>query len=105
MPPTESTRRLHWLLWGLVIWTGILFSRLVWLQVFRHEELLAAAENQQQKTVELPALRGSILDRTHQPLAMSLEADSVVVDPQKIKDLPEAARLLGKALNLNSAPL
>ncbi|MEO8100473.1 MAG: penicillin-binding protein [Acidobacteriota bacterium] len=105
MPPTEPTRRLHWLLWGLVMWSGLLFGRLVWLQVFRHDELLAAAENQQQKVVELPAMRGAILDRTGQPLAMSLEADSVVVDPQKVKDLPQAARLLGAALGLNPSQL
>ena len=105
MQLNETTRRLQWLLWGLVLWSGLLFGRLVWLQVIRHEDLLAQAENQQQKTVELPALRGSILDRTNQPLAKTLQADSVVVDPQRIKDLPRAAILLADALGLDRAEL
>ena len=105
MQLNESTRRLQWLLWGLVLWAGLLFGRLVWLQVIRHEDLLAQAENQQQRVVELPALRGSIFDRTGQPLAKTLEADSVVVDPQKIKDAPQAAILLADALGLDRKQL
>src|SRR5215212_3586800 len=105
MQLNESTRRLQWLLGGLFLWSGLLFGRLVWLQVFRHEDFLAQAENQQQKLIELPALRGSILDRTGQPLAKTLEADSVVVDPQKLKDMPKAAELLADALGVDRAQL
>ena len=105
MQLNENTRRLQFLLWGLLAWSGILFGRLVWLQVIRHDAYVAAAESQQQKTVELAALRGSIFDRTGQPLAMSLEADSVVVDPQKIKDLPQAADLLAATLQLDKRDL
>jgi cell division protein FtsI (penicillin-binding protein 3) len=105
MQLNESTRRLQWLLWGLALWSVLLFGRLVWLQVFRHDDLLAQAENQQQKLVELPALRGSILDRTGQPLAKTLEADSVVVDPQRVKDIPQAAALLADALELDARQL
>ncbi len=105
MQLNESTRRLQFLLWGLLAWSGILLGRLVWLQVIRHDDYIQAAESQQQKTVELPALRGSIFDRTGQPLAMSLEADSVVVDPQKLKDLPQAAQLLASTLQLDKKDL
>ncbi len=105
MQLNDSTRRLQWLLGGLFLWSGLLFGRLVWLQVIRHEDLLSQAENQQQKLVELPALRGSILDRSGQPLAKTLEADSVLVDPQKVKDMAEAAELLSDALGLDRAQL
>lgn len=105
MQLNESTRRLQFLLWGLLAWSGILLGRLVWLQVIRHDAYASAAVSQQQKTVELPALRGSIFDRTGQPLAMSLEADSVVVDPQKLKDLPQAAQLLASTLQLDKKDL
>ena len=101
MQLNESTRRLKWLLAGLLCWSGLLFGRLVWLQVVRHESLSQQAENQQQRVIELPALRGSILDRTGQPLAKTLEADSVVVDPQKLKNIPEAAFQLAGALDLD----
>jgi cell division protein FtsI (penicillin-binding protein 3) len=101
MELNESTRRLQLLLGGLFLWSGLLFGRLVWLQVLRHDDYAAMAQNQQQKLVELPALRGSIFDRTGQPLAKTLEADSVVVDPQKLKDMPQAAALLSDALGLD----
>lgn len=101
MELNESTRRLQWLLGGLFLWSGLLFGRLVWLQVLRHDDYAAMARNQQQRLVELPALRGSILDRTGQPLAKTLEADSVVVDPQKLKDMPQAAAQLADALGLD----
>lgn len=105
MPANESTRRLQWLLMGLLVWAGVLFGRLVWLQVFRHDALLAQAESQQQDVVELPALRGTIFDRTGQPLAKTLEADTVVVDPQRVKNLEAAAIALAEPLNLDTRQL
>lgn len=101
MQLNESTGRLQWLLRGLLLWAVLLVVRLAWLQVFRHDDYLAAAQSQQEKTVELPARRGSIFDRTGQPLAMTLDVDSVVVDPQKLHDLPEAATLLSTALQID----
>ena len=105
MPLPPTTQRLQWLLWALLAWAGIIFGRLVWLQVIRHDELLRLAEQQQQKTVEVQALRGSILDRTGQPLAKTLPADSVAVDPQKIPDLKIAADLLSRTLDLDRSQL
>ena len=101
MQLNDSTKRLTWLLGALFLWSGLLFGRLVWLQVIRHDDYLRRAQDQQQKIVELPALRGSILDRTGQPLAKTLLADSVVVDPQRVKDIPQAAALLADALGLD----
>ena len=49
MPLSPTTQRLQWLLWVLLAWAGIIFGRLVWLQVIRHDELLRLAEQQQQK--------------------------------------------------------
>ncbi len=105
MPPPSTTQRLQWLLWTLLAWAGIIFGRLVWLQVIRHDELLRMAEQQQQKIIEVQALRGSILDRTGQPLAKTLPADSVVVDPQKIPDLKIAADVLARTLDLDRSQL
>src|SRR6476661_9618391 len=103
MPPSPTTQRLQRLLWVLLAWAGIIFGRLVWLQVIGHDELLRMAEQQQQRTEEVQALRGSILDRTGQPLAKTLPADSVVVDPQKIPDLKIAADKLSRTLGVDKA--
>ncbi len=105
MPLPPTTQRLQWLLWVLLAWAAAIFGRLVWLQVIRHDDLLRLAESQQQKTVEVQALRGSILDRTGQPLAKTLPADSVAVDPQKIPDLKIAADVLSRTLEVDRAPL
>jgi cell division protein FtsI (penicillin-binding protein 3) len=101
----QKTRRLQWLLWMMLAWSGAIFGRLVWLQVIRHDEFLKQAQQQQEKTVEVQALRGSILDRTGQPLAKTLPAESVVVNPQHILDLSVAAQLLAPVLELDRAKL
>ena len=103
MPETQSTRRLQWLLWLLLAWVGVIFARLVWLQVFHHDDLLRQAQQQQQRTVEIQAARGTILDRTGQPLAKSLPAESVCVNPQRIPDAGVAADMLSRVLDLDRA--
>lgn len=101
MPDTVSTRRLHGLLWVLLVWMGAILGRLVWLQVVRHDELLKLAHQQQQKTVEVQAVRGSIADRNGQPLAKSLPAESICVNPLKIPDPEVAADLLSRLLEMD----
>ena len=91
MAETQSTRRLHVLLWLLLGWSGLIFGRLVWLQVIHHDELARMAQQQQQRSEQIPALRGSIFDRNGQTLAKSIPAESVCVNPQKIsrsRDVP-----------------
>ena len=105
MLPAQTTRRLHWLLWVLLLWAGGIFARLVFLQVVQHDVLLAKAESQQQRVVEIEAMRGSILDRTGQPLAKTLEVDTVVLDPSMVADPDEAASLLAPTLGLDPADL
>lgn len=105
MQVNETTRRLTLLLAGLLLWSGLLFGRLVWLQTIRHDEFRIAALKQQQKTVELPAPRGSLLARDGQPLAMTLEVDSVAINPQKIEDIAQVANVLSASLHLDRADL
>jgi cell division protein FtsI (penicillin-binding protein 3) len=101
MPETQSTRRLRWLLRLLLVWVTAIFARLIWLQVIHHDDLLAQAQQQQQKMVEIPALRGSILDRLGQPLAKTLPAESICLNPQRIPDPSVAADLLAPPLGLD----
>jgi cell division protein FtsI (penicillin-binding protein 3) len=100
-----AARRLQWLLWLLLGWVAAIFGRLIWLQIFQHDELLKLAEQQQQKTVAIQATRGTIFDRTGQPLAKSLPAEAVVVNPKHIKDLDVATDILSRVLDLNAREL
>lgn len=105
MPETLSTRRLRWLLWILLLWVGAIFARLITLQVFHHEELLRLARQQQQKTEEIQAMRGTIFDRSGQPLAKTLPAESICVNPLKIPDAGVAADILSRVLDVDRAGL
>lgn len=79
-------------------WTVAIETRLVYLQVFQHEELTARAERQQLRTVAAPARRGEILDRNGRVLAYSVDADTVYAVPNEIADAERAARALCGAL-------
>lgn len=105
MLETQPARRLKWLLWIALAWVAVIFGRLVMLQVFQHDELLRLSEQQQQKTVAIPALRGSILDRTGQPLAKTLLAESICVNPLRIPDAGVAADILSRVLDLDRKSL
>ena len=88
------------LLWGL----RIVFA-LVSMQVSQHAKYQAIARSQQEHEVDIPAPRGSIFDRNGQPLAISVPADSVSVNPQQIGDLKVATDLLGNILHLDKTVL
>jgi cell division protein FtsI (penicillin-binding protein 3) len=105
MPETQSTRRLRWLLWTILLWVGAIFARLTMLQVFRHDDLLRQAQQQQQKMQEIQSVRGTIFDRTGQPLAKTLPAESICVNPLKIPDPEVAAEILSRVLDLDSKVL
>src|SRR5579859_6044016 len=100
MPPseprsrTEANRRLVWLAGAILFWGICLLAKIVSLQVFRHPEFAALARQQQEHVVELPAPRGTIFDRSGQPLAMSVPMDSVFVNPLRVPDLRVAAEIL-----------
>jgi cell division protein FtsI (penicillin-binding protein 3) len=101
MLETQSTQRLKWLLWLMLAWVAALVGRLAFLQVVRHDELLKLAQSQQQKTVEIEAPRGTIFDRNGQPLAKTLPAESICVNPSKIPDVSVAADILSRVLDLD----
>jgi cell division protein FtsI (penicillin-binding protein 3) len=100
-----ATKRVHVLVRVAFIWAALILGRLVQLQVIQHPKFAEMAHEQQQKVEELKAPRGAILDRYGQRLAMSLPAESVVVDPLRVPDLSVAADVLSKVLNLNARDL
>ena len=100
-----AANRLVWVAAGLVLWAVAIFARLVTLQVAQHAKYSAIARSQQEHKFDIPAPRGSIFDRNDQPLAISVPVDSVSVNPQQISNLPMAASMLGRLLNLDQAAL
>jgi len=76
-----------------------LIARAVWLQVFSQDYLQREGQVRYQRTLELPASRGKILDRNGQTLATSLPASAVWVNPPEYRaseaQVLQLSRLLG----------
>jgi cell division protein FtsI (penicillin-binding protein 3) len=100
-----ATRRVHMLVRVAFVWAALIAARLIQLQVVQHSQYAQLARDQQQKLEEIKAPRGAILDRYGQRLAMSLPAESVVVDPLRVPDLSVAADVLANILDLNAPDL
>jgi len=80
------------------LWATGIQARLLYLQVQKHADLEARAENQSERTMEISAKRGEIVDRHGRVLAYSVDADSVFGVPSEIRDASKAAALLCDAL-------
>jgi stage V sporulation protein D (sporulation-specific penicillin-binding protein) len=70
---------------GVGIFLGLLYAalafRLFHLQIIRHEEFVAAAEDKREKTYTLPARRGVLLDRNGSLLVHNQPAFDITIDP------------------------
>ena len=71
----------------------------------QHDKYVERARKQQEEEVPIPAPRGSILDRNGQPLAISVPAASVSVNPQQMADPKMASEVLASYLKLDQAVL
>jgi cell division protein FtsI/penicillin-binding protein 2 len=100
---TTLKRRLLVAILLLTGWAVTIEGRLAYLQIFRHAEMSALAENQQVRTIETTPKRGDILDRNGNVLAFSVEADSIYAVPTDIGDPDAAAAALCRALQDCSA--
>jgi cell division protein FtsI (penicillin-binding protein 3) len=90
---------------GITLWSLSILVRLVQLQILRHEEYAQRAQRKQQITRSVPAPRGIIYDSHMDELATSVPVSTVVAEPRRIHDKPEAARTLAAILNLDSQKL
>ena len=95
---TTLKRRLLVAILLLTGWAVAIEGRLAYLQLYRHAEMSARAENQQVRTIETTPKRGDILDRNGNVLAFSVEADSIYAVPTDIGDPDAAAATLCRAL-------
>jgi cell division protein FtsI (penicillin-binding protein 3) len=68
------------------VWALAIETRLVWLQVYRHDAMLAEANAQKDRTRTLMPRRGDIVDRNGRILAISVDAVTLCGIPKKIDD-------------------
>jgi cell division protein FtsI (penicillin-binding protein 3) len=98
MPITQ--KRLLQLFAILAAWAVIVIARLVQIQLVRHGEYVVKAARQQERTLALQPVRGSIIDSRGRILAESVAAESIYADPQAIGDRTQTAKALASVAAL-----
>ncbi|RZL87094.1 MAG: penicillin-binding protein 2 [Variovorax sp.] len=81
---------------------GLLATRLVYLQVVRHEDLAEQAESNRTAVVPVVPNRGLILDRNGIVLASNYSAYTLEITPSKAGDLEETIDKLGEVLEVST---
>lgn len=79
---------------------SLVAARAFQIQVLSQHQWQRRAERQHQKVIPLTPQRGTIFDSHDEPLALSLDVDSIYLEPQKIEDPQRTAGQLAKALQL-----
>ena len=78
----------------------LLATRLVYLQVYRHTDLLEQAESNRTAIVPIVPNRGLILDRNGVVLATNYSAYTLEITPSKIANLEETIAALEKVIDI-----
>ena len=80
---------------------AIALGRAAWIQVVDGSGYAAMASRQHRETIEIPAGRGTIYDRTGTPLAIGEQATTVYADPRHVVAPAKAAVKAGETLGLD----
>jgi cell division protein FtsI (penicillin-binding protein 3) len=93
-------RRIGLLFAGFLLCFLVIAGRAFWLQGVQGAKLASEAAYQQTDVVTVPGLRGSILDRFGNPLAVSEDAKTIYATPYQVKRPRQAAEKLASILDL-----
>ncbi len=85
---------------GVLVAFTLLTSRLVWLQVFRHEDLDEQAESNRTAVVPIVPNRGLILDRNGLVLATNYSAYTLEITPSKVSSLEDTFEQLNALVEI-----
>ena len=99
---TAPIRRIRFVYVALFFcaWTGVIATRLGWLQIVRHTDFVKRAALQQQRTFEVAPRRGMMYDRNLRELAVTVQADSVFAVPSELGDnRASAAEILAEIVH------
>jgi cell division protein FtsI (penicillin-binding protein 3) len=96
-------RRIGLLFAGFLLCFLLIAGRAFWLQGVQGAKLASEAAYQQTDVVTVPGLRGSVLDRFGNPLAVSEDAKTIYATPYQVKKPRQAAEKLASILDLDEA--
>jgi cell division protein FtsI (penicillin-binding protein 3) len=100
-----ASHRDHILLALLLLGFVVLAARAFYVQVMLADFLETEGNKRQVRTLDVPAPRGTIVDRHGDILALSTPVASVWVDPKTLSQYPQAIAQLAKVLNVSQASL
>ncbi|PLX81649.1 MAG: penicillin-binding protein [Desulfuromonas sp.] len=102
MDKTEGWVRIRIRLVGVLFVVAFLLvaTRAYYIQVHCRDDWQKKAERQHQKVIPLTPQRGTIFDRNSEVMALSVEADSIYLEPSKARAGKVKARDLAAALSL-----
>ncbi len=104
--PQIIRSRSGWVYTTLCIGAAILAGRLAFLQVWDAPKLAAQARDQRTRAIDLGTVRGEIVDREGQELAVSVNSWSVYAQPSEFEESPrEIAAKLSPVLGMPTAEL
>ncbi len=94
-------RRIGLLFAGFLLCFLVISARAFWLQGVQGAKLASEAAYQQTDVVTVPGLRGSLLDRFGNPLAVSEDAKTIYATPYQVKKSGQTAEKLASILDLD----
>jgi len=97
----RANSRIRFLVLGFAALFAVALGRSAWIQVVEGPGYEAMASRQHRETIEIPAGRGTIYDRTGKPLAIGEQATTVYADPRHVVAPAKAAVKAGAALGLD----
>lgn len=97
--------RIAVLILGITLWGFLILIRLIQLQIFERDSFVQLAAQRQQVTRSIHAPRGIIYDSHMAELATSVTVSTVVAEPRRIQNIPDAARKLAAVLDLDPREL
>jgi cell division protein FtsI/penicillin-binding protein 2 len=100
-----ANRRIRLLLVVFVVVFGATLARAAWLQGVQAGTFAQMASKQHLDTVVIPAGRGTVFDRTGEPLAIGQQATTVYADPRQVRDPRATALAVARALDLDANSL
>jgi cell division protein FtsI (penicillin-binding protein 3)/stage V sporulation protein D (sporulation-specific penicillin-binding protein) len=98
-----ANRRIRLLLAVFALVFAGTLGRAAWLQGVQAGTLERMATRQHVSTTEIPAGRGTITDRTGEPLAIGERATTVYADPRRIRDPRRVAAIAAGDLGVDAA--
>ena len=112
--PTRSKRgatgilrtRFQFSLLLCLVWTGIIFLKLFYVQVIQHDYYTSRAAKQRNGVVPLLPERGAVLDRKGKPLAISVPMTSLYAVPDAMgKDPAKTFKTIAKYIQIDAKGL